>query len=113
MDITGISQARQAVVSFASEHPYVLGEYISFRVGSPNGMTKINNQRGKVIDSSSTTITIDIDTLGYNAFVYPAVGKVVVPAVTVPAGSGIIPLSSTQDMATVTLQDCFDNQPDN
>lgn len=108
MDITGITQAQQAVVSYATDHPYSLGEFVSFRVSKPYGMTGMNNLRARVLSLTSTSITTDIDSSSMNTFVYPPVGEVVYPAVSVPAGSGIIPGSNP---ATVNLEDAFDNVP--
>lgn len=106
-DIIGISNSQQAVIDFGTAHPYTPGEFVSFRVSEPYGMTEMNNLRGRVLLTSSTSITVDIDTLNFNPFVYPPVRTVVVPAQTVPAGSGIIPDSVPP---TVNLEDEFDNK---
>ena len=108
MNITGISNAQQAVVSFGTTHPYSLGEYVSMRVSKPYGMVEMNNQQALVNELDSTTITIDIDSSAYTPFVYPPVGEVIYPALVVPSASGIIPDSNP---ATINLQDAFDNEP--
>lgn len=108
MNIIGISNAQYAVVDFGTSHPYSTGEIISFRVSRPYGMVEINNKQSKILSLTSTTITVNIDTTNFNTFIYPPVGEVVVPAVTVPAGSGVIPGSIPP---TVNLEDVFDNQP--
>ncbi len=107
LNIIGITNAQYAVVDFGTAHPYTTGEYISFRVSKPYGMFQINNLRGKVISITQTTVTVNIDTTNFNTFIYPPIGEVVVPAVTVPAGSGVIPGSIPP---TVNLEDAFDNQ---
>lgn len=109
MDIVGISNAQKATITFASDHPYSLGEIVSFRVSRPYGMVEMNNQQATVIDLDDTSITVDIDSLNYTTFIYPPVLEVVYPAVVVPAGSGIIPNERTP---TVNLEDAFDNVPD-
>lgn len=107
LNIIGITNEQTAVVNFGTSHPYSTGEYLSFRVSAPYGMFQMNNLRGKVLKISSTTVTVDIDTTGFNAFVYPPVGTVVFPALTIPAGSGVIP---NLYPSTVNLEDAFDNQ---
>ena len=103
--ITGITNAVQAVVTFAVDHTFIPGEYISFRVSQPYGMVQINQQRGKVLTVTDDTVTVDIDTLNYNLFVYPVSGQNT-PPMAVPSASGVPPLS---DPPTVTLSDAFDN----
>lgn len=110
LNITNISNARQAVVTTVEDSPYSAGEIISFRVSAPYGMTEINNLSGRVLSVNANSFTVGIDTLGFHHFVYPPVGTVVIPAVTVPVGSGIVPNSA---IAMTNLQDCFDNFPFN
>lgn len=106
-DIIGITNTQQAVVDFGTEHPYTPGEFVSFRVSKPYGMVEINNRTGKVLAITNTTIMVNIDTTSFNSFIYPPSGTVVVPAQTVPAGSGVIPDSIPP---TVNLEDAFDNR---
>lgn len=109
MDIVGISNAKKAEITFASDHPYSLGEIVSFRVSKPYGMVEMNNQQATVVEMDSTSITVDIDSLNYTPFIYPPVLEVVYPAIVVPVGSGIIP---NEVPPTINLQDAFDNVPD-
>lgn len=107
-NITGITNAQNAVVTTVEDSPYSVGELISFRVSRPYGMTEINNLSGRVLNVSTNTFTVEIDTLGFTAFVFPPVGTVIVPAVAVPAGSGIVPESP---IPMTNLADVFDNVP--
>jgi len=102
--ITNITQAAPAVVTFADDHRFFLGEWISFRIPPPNGMIQLNNQKARIIALTPTTVTIAVDSLQFYPFIY--VQDPQVPCVAVPAGSGIIP-----GTGTVTLEDAFDNQP--
>lgn len=102
--LTGITNALQAVATFTADHDYSLGELISFRVSKPYGMYEINNMVGLVLATTSDTITVDIDTLGFTPFVYPVSG-LNTPPVCVPAGSGVIPNVYPR---TVNLEDVFD-----
>lgn len=102
--ILNITQASLGVVTFTNNHNFTLGEWISFRVPPPNGMIQLNNQKALIIDLTSNTVTIQVDTLQFYPFIY--VQDPQIPCIAVPAGSGIPP-----GTATVTLQDAFDNQP--
>jgi len=105
--ITGITQAQKAVVTFLSGHDFIPGEVISLRVSSPYGMVQANNVTALVLESSPTTVTLDVDSTQWFAFT-DAGQDTQSPALAVPAGSGIIPGS---DPATVTIDDCFDDIP--
>lgn len=105
--INSITNEQKAVVTCTEDHDFTDGEYVSFRVSRPYGMYEINEQRALVLSHTSDTITVDLDTLQFNSFVYPVSGKNT-PPVVVPAGSGIIP---NYYPYTVTLIDSFDNRP--
>lgn len=106
--IIDISNALNCVVTFSEEHFFKLGEIITIKSSRPYGMYEINNLSSRVIDLTSDTVTLEIDTLNFNAFVYPAVGVVQVVCLAVPSGSGIKPYEYPP---TVTLEDVFDNLP--
>lgn len=101
--ISSISQALNAVVGFTTDHNYTPGELLSFRVSKPFGMHEINNQVGTILSITSNTVTMDINTLEYTAFIYPVSGKNT-PPISVPSGSGIIPGVFPP---TVNLEDVF------
>ena len=102
--ISNITRASAAVVTFTTNHNFIVGEWISFRIPPPNGMIQLNNQKALIISITSNTVTIAVDSLQFYPFIY--VQDPQVPCVAVPAGSGIPPST-----ATVTLEDAFDNQP--
>jgi len=119
--ITSISQANQAVVTFSANTDFTPGENIGFRVSEPYGMTQINNQTGRVLSvtntSSSSSVTVDLNTSGYTAFAFPTSAVAVVgvtPAVAVPASSGVVPLNGSatipQSPPGTNLLDSFDNK---
>lgn len=103
--IENITQALNAVVTFAADHDYTDGEILSFRVSIPYGMRQINNQQARVLSHTDDTVTIDLDTTQYFTFVLASNQQM--PAMTVPAASGIIP---GQYVATINLEDAFDNR---
>lgn len=109
INITGITNAQRAVVSFASTHNFVVGEIIALRSSRPYGMYEVNNAHTRVIALTSDTVTTELDTTNFNTFVYPPSGTVQIVAQAVPSASGVVP---GEYVATVTLQDAFDNVPD-
>jgi hypothetical protein len=102
--IANITNAQQAVVTFAEDHNFFVGEWISFRVPNANGMIQLNNQKGLINAITPTTVTIDVDTLQFYPFISAEDPQV--PCVAVGAGSGIPPGASY-----TTLEDAFDNVP--
>jgi hypothetical protein len=102
--IASIAQAPQGLVTFTENHNFTLGEWISFRVPTPNGMIQLNNQKALIIALTPNTVTINVDTTFFFPFIF--VSNEQIACVAVPAGSGIPP-----GTATVTLEDAFDNRP--
>lgn len=105
--ITGISNAQFAVVTTATDHFFTDGEIVSLRVSQPYGMVEINNKQVKVLSHTSNTITLDIDSSNFNAFLFPVAG-LNTPPVVVPSSSSIIPRLYPY---TVSLFDSFDVRP--
>lgn len=106
--ITNITNAQNAVVTFDIAHTYTPGEILSFRVSPPYGMFEVNNMQGLVLSIGTLNVTVNINTLTFNAFTTPAT-TVAYPAMVVPSGSGIIPNSYP---ATINLEDAFDQLPE-
>lgn len=71
--ITNITQATQCVVTLSVTHGYVVGEKVQVYTGAKFGMVEINGKIGKVVavNTSTNTITLDIDTSGFTAFAFP------------------------------------------
>ena len=105
--IVGITNALFPTVTFSEPHDYTPGEYISFRVSKPYGMKEINNQRLLVLSIETLTVVVNGDTTHYTPFVYP-VTAVTSPAITVPAGTGIIPGSFPPSMNIFDVYDCLE-----
>ncbi len=104
--ITNITNSQYAVITCSEDHDFSDGEIVSFRVSPPYGMVQINNLQSKVLSHTNNSITVDIDTLSWPAFIYP-VGNPQSLAMVVPSGSGIIPGLYPP---TINLEDCFDNK---
>ena len=106
--INAITNATQAVITFTEAHDFTEGESVSFRVTRNFGMFQINNLRGTVIDSATTTITVDIDTSDWDAFDYSVLDDPgTTPPVCLPSSSTRVPGSNPP---RVNLQDTFDNR---
>jgi len=87
--ITAITQAASAVVTLSVTHDYQVGEKIQFFLGAQYGMIQLNGKVGRItaINTTTNTITVDIDTSGFTAFAFP--GDSTYPltfAQTVPVG---------------------------
>jgi hypothetical protein len=70
--VTGITAANPAVITTATAHGYVAGEYIRVKCPAVFGMTEIDGLQTKIASVTSTTITTDIDASGFTAFAWPA-----------------------------------------
>ena len=130
-----ITQATQAVVYFARPNDYTPGELVDFQIPTPYGMIQLSNLTKKaghsalghhpsgaarvlsVVNTATvSSITIDVDTTGFTAFVYPTSAGFAggnSPAVCFPAGSGIVPLNGSPTIPLsppgTNLLDAFDN----
>lgn len=119
--IANITQATQAVVYFTAKNDYTPGEILSFRVPSEFGMEQMNDVQARVLSvtnsSTVSSVTLDWDTSGYSAFVFPtsAVAAAgVSPAVAVPSSSGVVPENGSATIPQIpegtNLRDAFDNR---
>lgn len=108
--IQDIAQGQQTVVTFTEDSDFTNGEMISFRVSRASGMFELNNVQARVVSRTSDTITVDIDTSNFTPFVYLSENETQFPALVVPSGSGKVPNAF---VATINLEDAFDNVPVN
>jgi hypothetical protein len=88
--ITAISQGQTTTVTTAQNHDFSPGQIVSFRVSKPYGMVEINNLDGLILSKTDNTITVDINSLNWTAFVNAGIYEQY-PAVVVPSSSGIVP----------------------
>ncbi len=105
--ITGITQAIQGVITFAADHEFTIGEIIGLRIAPQFGMIQLNNKDVRVIDVSSNTVTIDVNTNHFNPFINAGT-SVQYPCIAVPSASGIVPNAIPPQ---TNLKDRFDNLP--
>ena len=88
-NISKITQASSAVVTFTVDHEYTVGQVIRFNVSAAFGMSEINGKRGTItaVSAANNTITVDIDSSGFTAFAFPLTGAALfTPAHVNPVG---------------------------
>lgn len=105
--ITNITQANPGVITFSDDHEFTIGEVIGLRVSQPFGMIQLNNQEVKVIATSPTTVTIDVNTMHFNTFINAGT-SVQYPCIAVPSSSGVVPNAIPPQ---TNLLDRYDNLP--
>ncbi len=98
--ISAVTLATQAVVTLTVTHNLTVGQRIVFGViPAMYGMTQLSGLRATIvaINTTTNTITIDIDTTGFTAFAFPLTA-VAATAHTepfiVPFGDGLNPLTN-------------------
>jgi len=76
--ITQITQAAQAVVTLSVTHQYQVGQLVRVVVPAAFGMVQMNNLQGTIVavntsttGSGSNSITLDINSSAFSAFVFP------------------------------------------
>jgi hypothetical protein len=106
--IASITLGQKTVITFTSDCDFTDGEIVSFRISPPSGTRELNNKHARVLEHTSNSITVGIESINFTPFVFVPENELVFPAMVVPAGSGIIPGSTP---ATINLQDAFDNLP--
>lgn len=107
-EISNISNAQHAVVTFTEDHSFLDNEIVSFRVSKAYGMVEMNNQHAKVLSHADDTITVEIDSNNYTPFSIPGDLTGSTPPFCVPSSSGV---DLSQYSPTMILEDAFDNRP--
>jgi len=72
--ITSISRAASAVITLSVQHNFTVGQEVRIICPSAFGMTQINNLLGVITavgTAAQNTITVNIDSSGFNAFAFP------------------------------------------
>lgn len=91
--ISAITQASQAVVTLTVTHGYTVGQKIRFIIPTVTsaryGMTELDGVEATIvaINTTTNTITVDVDTTGFTAFAFPLTADPgFTPAQVVPIG---------------------------
>ena len=103
--ITAIALGQNTVVTFSADHDFTVGEIVSFRVSQPFGTVELNNVQVKVIDTTSNTITVPIESQNFTPFVNAGL-YTQNQALVVPSATGTLP-----GTGITNLRDAFDNIP--
>jgi len=101
--ITNITQAFHCVVTLAIAVGYQVNEFITINVPAGWGMPQINGMTGRVlaVNTGAGTITLDIDTSGFDPFAIPATWTQL--AQTLPSGElGVTLNTAVRDNAPRT-----------
>ncbi len=89
--ISAITQASSAVVTMTVTHGYTVGQEVRLVVPAAYGMVEANGLQGQIsaINTSTNTITLNIDSSGFTAFAFPLSAAVPFsPAMVIPIGEG-------------------------
>src|SRR5580698_1664237 len=70
--IASITNANPMVLTTENDHDYVNGMQVTFLIPVIFGMQQLNNLIGQVIQLTSSTLTINIDTTTFSTFAYPS-----------------------------------------
>ena len=92
--ITSISQASQAVVTLSVTHGYQVGQLVRMVVPAACGMVQMNGLQATIVavntattGSGANSITLNVNSSAFNAFVFPLAAAVPFsPAMVVPMG---------------------------
>jgi len=71
--ITNITAAASAVITLSVTHGFTVGQRVKILVPENWGMVEANNQYATItaINTTTNTITVDLDTSAFTAFAYP------------------------------------------
>jgi hypothetical protein len=87
--VTAISVASSAVVTLSVTHGLAVGDMVRLSVPAAFGMIQADGLQGKVtaVSTANNTVTLDIDSSAFDAFVFPASASAGSPALLLPFGS--------------------------
>lgn len=95
--ISGITNSYPAVLTLGIPIYYKVNEFLSIRCPAQYGMVQIDGLTGRVlaVDPVANTVTLDIDTTGFDLFVMA--GPFLQIAQTIPAGESGTLAAATRD----------------
>jgi hypothetical protein len=87
--IASITNANPMVVTTVNNHGYVAGMDITFLIPVAFGMTQLNNINAQVLQVTSDTLTVDLDSTHFSVFAYPSpLPSAYTPPSVIPNASG-------------------------
>jgi hypothetical protein len=110
--ITKITKAAQAVITLSVTHGYTVGQKVRFIVPDVFGMIEMDGLLGEItaVNTTNNTITVNINSSGFNTFAFPASGDVPFTfAQVVPVGDNSLILDGATDNISSYLIQCGAN----
>lgn len=87
--ISSITNANPMVVTTVNNHGYVAGVNVTFLIPPQFKMTQLNNINAQVMQVSSNTLTINLDSRNFSVFAYPSpLPSAYTPPSVIPNSSG-------------------------
>ena len=87
--ISSITNAYPMVVTTTTDHNYVNGMLVRFLIPTQFGMVQLNYLQGQVVQITSDTLTIDLDSSNFDSFAYPSpLPNAYTPPNVIPNSSG-------------------------
>ncbi len=87
--IASITNANPMVVTTVNDHGYVAGMNVRFLIPVMFGMQNLNAINAQVIDLTSDTLTINLDSTNFSVFSYPnSLPSAYTPPSVIPNASG-------------------------
>ena len=71
--ITAITQGTTTVVTTSVNHGFVVGNQVQFNIPEQWGIFQLNGLKGLILSITSNTITVNIDSTKFDAFITPVV----------------------------------------
>jgi hypothetical protein len=87
--IASITNDPFALLTTVDDHGYVAGMIVNFLIPPQFGMIELNGQNIQVLEVTSNTLKLNVDTMNYTAFAYPnPLPNAFTPPSVVPSSSG-------------------------
>ena len=107
--IIDVTQAAAAVITMSVTHGYTVGQEIRIRIPAAYGMVEFNNVNATVtaINTANNTVTVDVDSTAFTAFIFPAPGAFPFTQ------AQVVPLGEDTGVAIANNQDILAGATDN
>lgn len=87
--IDSITQSYPMVLTTSEDHGYVAGIIVTFLIPASFGMVQLNGLNVQVLEVTSNSLTINLDTTSFTAFAYPSpLPSAFTPPSVIPNSSG-------------------------
>lgn len=87
--IASITQANPMVVTTSFPHHYVAGMMVTFLIPPSFGMQQLNHITAQVLAVTTSTITVNVNSMSFQAFAYPSpLPNAYTPPSIIPVSSG-------------------------